>query len=120
MTRKPWIHLVPAVLLALGVILATAVSVWAADSQWLVLTGPLVLALALLGADALTSRLRGEPFVPSWLGLVMGAVFLGASLIVALADPTRVALLIPVLGAGCAGTMFALNAEVQRTACRKL
>lgn len=120
MTRKPWIHLVPAILLALGVIVATAVAVWTADSQWLVMTAPLVLALALLGADALSSRLRGEPFVPSWLGLVMGVVFLGATLIVALVDPSRVALLIPVLGGACAGTMFTLDAQVRRTACRRL
>lgn len=120
MTRKDWINLVPAILLAIGIIVWTAVAARLSDSGWLVVAAPLLLALTIVGADALASRLRGEPFVPSWIGLAMGASFLAACLIVALVDPTRVALLIPVLGGACAGTMVALHPTSRRMACRRL
>ena len=120
MTRKPWIHLVPAVLLAVGIIVSAAIAKQMSDTGWLVLAAPLLLGLTIVGADALGSRLRGEQFVPSWIGLVMAASFLAACLIVALVDPTRVALLIPVLGGACAGSMVAVRPASRHMACRRL
>lgn len=120
MTRKDWIHLVPAVLLAVGILVSTAVAVRTSDSGWLILAAPLLMALTIVGADALASRLRGESFVPSWISLLLGAAFLVACLIVAVGDSTQVVAMIPILGGGCAGGMYALGATGRRTACRRL
>lgn len=119
MTRKDWIGLTPALLLATGVLVSTAVAVWASDFGRLVaLAAPLLLTLTILGADALDSRLRGGAAIPSWNALLLGAANLLACLTVALVDPEQVAMMIPLLGGACAGTMVALNARGRRTACR--
>lgn len=120
MTSKNWLNRGPAVLLALGILVATAVAVWAADSVWLVLTGPLLLALAIVGADALDSGLRGQSFVPSVGALVLGMAFLMACLTLALADPAGVAPMIPILGGTCAGAVITTGYASRRKACRWL
>lgn len=120
MTNKSWLNLGPAVLLALGIIVATAVAVWTAESLWLVLIGPLLLAFAIVAADALGSRLRGQSFAPSWGALMLAATFLAACLILALADPAGVAPMIPILGSGCAGYWVAVGAASRSKACRWL
>ncbi len=60
MDRRPWLELAPSLLLASGIVLSALVAVRTASPGWMVLAGPLVLALAVVGADLLTSRLRGE------------------------------------------------------------
>ena len=100
MARKDWLKLGPSLLVAAGIIAATLIAVWTAESGWLVLAGPLFLALAAVGADMWTSRLRGRAAGPSWAALLLGASFLLASWIVALRDPSLVKMLIPVVGAG--------------------
>lgn len=116
MTRKDWINLVPAVLLAIGIIVCTAVAARISDSGWLVLAAPLLMALTIVGADALGSRLRGESFVPSWSSLLLGAAFLVGCLIVAVGDSTQVVAMIPILGGGSAVGMYAMG---RRTACQR-
>lgn len=120
MTSKTWLNRGPALLLALGIIVATALAVWAADSLWLVLVGPLLLALAIVGADALGSHLRGQSLAPSLGALMLATTLLAACLILALADPAGVAPMIPILGGGCAGYVVAVDASSRRKACRWL
>jgi len=98
MARKYWLDLGPSLLVGVGIVAATFVAVLAAGSGWLVLAGPLVLALAVVGADVLGSRLRGKPARPSLIALSIGGSFLLAGLIVALRDPSLVKTLIPVIG----------------------
>jgi hypothetical protein len=98
MARKYWLDLGPSLLVGAGIVAATFVAVLAAESGWLVLAGPLLLALTVVGADVLGSRLRGKPSRPSWTALFIGGSFLLAGLIVALRDPSLVKTLIPVLG----------------------
>jgi hypothetical protein len=98
MTRKYWPDLGPSLLVGAGIVAATFVAVLATESGWLVLAGPLLLALTVVGADVLGSRLRGKPSRPSWTVLFLGGSFLLAGVIVALRDPSLVKTLIPVVG----------------------
>jgi hypothetical protein len=98
MARKYWLDLGPSLLVGVGIVVATFVAALAAESGWLVLAGPLLLALAVVGADVLGSRLRGKSLRPSWTALLLGGSFLWAGLIVALRDPILVKTLIPVVG----------------------
>ena len=100
MSRKYGIELGPSLLVGVGIILSTLLAVLAAESRWLVLTAPMLLALTAVGADALNSRLRGESWGLSWPALLLGGAFLASGLIVTLSDPGLVKTLIPVIGAG--------------------
>jgi len=91
--------LVPSIILALGMLASTLVMVIDATSGWLVAAGLLVLALAMLGATVLDHRLHGA--LPGRLrpALLACVVILLAFVILALRDPSRVATLMPILGA---------------------
>jgi hypothetical protein len=98
MTRNYWLRLTPSLLVAAAMILATLIAVLAAKSALLLLAAPLFLVLAIMAADALASRLRGQSSRPSSAALILGATFLLASLIVTLRQPSMLPALIPVLG----------------------
>lgn len=97
MTRKYWLELGPSFVVGSGIILSTFVAALAAKSGWLVLGGPLLLALAVVGADVLDSKLRGKSSSPSPAALITGGTFLLAGAIV-VRDPNLVATLIPIVG----------------------
>jgi hypothetical protein len=100
MTRNYWLRLRPSLLVAAGILASTFLAVRAAGSVWLVMAAPLLLALAIVGADVLDSRLRGEPSsAPSPAALLFGGSCLLAGLIVSVHDPSLVKELIPVIGA---------------------
>lgn len=117
MTRKFWYDLFPSLIVALGVVAATYVATLAAESGWLVLMGPVMLALAVVSADLLASRLRGASLVPSPAALILSGAFVVAGAIVAFRDPSNVATLIPIVGAGSWVTLL-MRPENRRTACR--
>lgn len=117
MSRKYWIELGPSLLVGVAIILSTLLGVLAAESRWLVLTAPMLLALTLVGADALNSRLRGESSGSPWPALLLGGAFLVAGLIVALRDPGLVKTLIPVMGAGACVPILRRPGE-RRKPCR--
>ena len=119
MARKYWLELGPSLLVAAGIVAATFVAARAAESGWLVLAGPLLLALTVVGADVLGSRLRGKPSRPSWTALFIGGSFLLAGLIVALRDPSLVKTLIPVIGV-TAWPALMLRSGSPRKTCRGL
>ena len=119
MARKYWLELGPTLLVGTGIVAATFVAVLAAESGWLVLAGPLLLALTVVGADVLGSRLRGKPSRPSWTALLVGGSFLLAGLIVALRDPSLVKTLIPVIGVTAWPTLM-MRPGSPRKACRGL
>jgi hypothetical protein len=98
MTRKYWLDLTPSLLVGIGIILATLVAVLAAKSGSLILAAPLVLALAVVGADVLARRLRGASSGLSPAALILAAAFLLAGAIVASRDPSLVSSLIPIIG----------------------
>lgn len=117
MTRRHWVVLGPSLVVAAGIVAATFVAVLAAKSGWLVMAGPLLLGLAVVSADVLGSRLRGESAVPSWPALLLGATFLVAGVIVTLREPSLVKTLIPTIGSS-AWVLFLSRPDGGRKACR--
>jgi hypothetical protein len=118
MTRRHWVDLGPSLVVAAGIIVATRVAVLAAEAGWLVMAGPLLLALAVVGADVLYSRLQGKSSGPSRAALLLGGTFLLAGVIVALRDPSLVSTLIPVTGSAAWVTLFLSHPNDGRRACR--
>lgn len=117
MTRKAWLELGPSLLVAAGVLLSTFVAVRTAESRAWVLTAPVLLALALVGADILTARLRGEASGPSPAALLLAGAVVFASAILALRDPALVKMFLPITGAGMWVPLL-LRPNVRRKPCR--
>ena len=117
MTRKYGFNLSPSLLVGIGIIVSTLIAVVTADFGWWVLAGPLLLALAFVGADMLDSRMRGESSLPSPGVLILGSAILLVGLIVTLRDPDLVKTLIPVIGPAVWVTLL-LRPEGRRNACR--
>ena len=82
MKRQYWLKLVPDLLLGAGIVLSTLISVLTVNSAWLVMAGPVVLALILLCADVLNGRLQGKTISLSATSLTMASSLLLAALIV--------------------------------------
>ena len=96
--KKHLRNLLPSLILALGILGATALSVRMTESGWWVLTGPLVLAAATVTASVLSFRLRPTPRRGTGVALALGAILVVAAAIVALKDPARVPDMVPILG----------------------
>lgn len=118
MKRNHWIHLIPSLVVAAGIMGSVLVAVLAAKSGWLVLTGPLLLAFSVVGADALRSRLRGQPSRPSAAALLLGGSFVLAGVILTPGDPGLVASFIPIIGAGAWGSLFLSRSDSSHKVCR--
>ncbi|MBW3564253.1 MAG: hypothetical protein KY459_05975 [Acidobacteria bacterium] len=88
-----------------------------ADAGWLVMAAPLLLALAVVGADMVSGPGKREALVPSRGALLLAITFVLAGFIVALRDPALVKVLIPVIGAGSWVTIL-LRSEDGRRTCR--
>jgi transcriptional regulator with XRE-family HTH domain len=111
-------QLVPYIVVAIGMILASLVGVRTAHFGWLVMAGPLLLALTLLGADVLAFRLQGKKRRPSTPTVFFSFAFLAACAIVASGDPAQVPTMIPILGSG--GALTIPMRSQNRWACRWL
>jgi hypothetical protein len=116
MKRRFWFDLGPSLLIGLGIIAATSLAKRAADSGWLVLAAPVFLALTVLGADILNSRLRGESMRPTPAALLLAASILLACGIVTLKSPRLVATLIPISGSAAWVTLL-LSPASRRNVC---
>lgn len=88
----------PALLLAAGILVATAIAVSVRNQPAWALAGPLLLGGAILAARWLANRLssRSDSYVPA---MIMGAAMVAAGAMVAIVDPKLVPMLMPVLGA---------------------
>jgi len=106
MTKKYWLNQTPSLLLAAAIILSTLIAALAAKSAWLVLAAPALLAVAVVAADALNSRLHGASSRPSTAALILGASFLLAGLLVTSRDPGLVETIIPLIGAAAWATLL--------------
>jgi transcriptional regulator with XRE-family HTH domain len=114
---KSWARLIPAIAVALAILVGTAIAKHTSDSRWLVMAGPLLLALVAVGAEVLAFRLQGEKRGPSTPTLLLVTGFVGACAIVSLGDPTQVARMIPVLGA-TAALPISVRFLGKKNACR--
>jgi hypothetical protein len=90
--------LVPSLLLAAGILGATAVSLWSATSLAWALAGPLALAVVVIAAKAVSNRLlsRADSYVPAMI--MAGGVFASGAM-VAFGDPASMPMFMPILGA---------------------
>ncbi len=91
------IVLVRSLILVVGIITATMISLRTSESGWLVLAGPLVLACSIVLASVVGHRADSRKSLAA--GLILGtSVVLASAIVVTLADPARVATLMPILG----------------------
>lgn len=102
MRRTHWIGPGPALVLASGLLISTAIVALASASAWAVAAGALVFALSLVGADVMGSRQRGESSGPSRGAVLLAAAWLVACGMIGLTDPASLAIAIPILGGGVA------------------
>jgi len=91
--------LVPSLLLAAGVLVATLISLRSSSSLLWALAGPFALAATLVVVASIASQ---QASAPAW---IMGGSLFLAGAIVALADAASVPLMMPILGA-CAAVVL--------------
>jgi hypothetical protein len=108
----------PALVLALALLVASALARAALFVPWAAGAGPLLLVLALVGADAIYRRRLGLSGRPSSSTLLLAATFLVACGIVATGGVKPLAVMIPILGSGVAVSVI-LRYEGTRTSCRR-
>ena len=85
-------------LTALVMIVSYSIATLEVEMGGEILAGPLVLALAFLGADMAESRRRGSSLRPSFIATILAGTILVSSLIVTLRDPRLLLTFIPVIG----------------------
>ena len=95
-------HWIGPIILATGVVSSTVVAKLASNSRWLVLAGPLVMAIAMLAVGAIDHRLYGASRARIWAALILGGAFILAGLILARRDPALVAINMPIFGGASA------------------
>jgi hypothetical protein len=97
MSREQRLQLVPALVVATGIVASTAVVVFSGgSSEWLGIAGLLLLALAIVQADALRARLQGRPARPSIGASLVGCSFAVAGMILMPISADDMATLVPV------------------------
>lgn len=114
MARKLRIDLGPALMVGVGILVSTFVAALA--TAWWVLAAPVLLALAVVGADVVRSRLRGMTSGPSPTALLLTGAILLAGLSVTLRDPALVKTLLPLVGAA-AWAVLLPHSRNRRTPC---
>lgn len=99
--------LAPALCSAGGIIVATAVATFTADSGLaLQALGPLLLAASMLGSDVLKARLEGLRRAPSRLAWFMTLCVLVALVLTGVNEPAMLPMMLPILGGGAASTLI--------------
>lgn len=110
-------NLVPALLLALLMLVASGLAVVAPGSSWPLVAGPLLLVIGLVGIDLVLNRRAGRS-LPSAGALIMAAAMVVAYGIVASSGFDRLAELIPLFGC-CATIPLVLRRDVIASSCRR-
>ena len=116
MPSKSWLNLTPNLLLASAIVLSTLIAARSVNSQELLLLAPTILALAVVAANALDSRLRGESSRPSPAAIILGFSFLLAGALVTFRDPAQVKTLMPLVGVTAWPALF-LRPNARRKTC---
>ena len=99
MTRQSIIRLIPSLLIALGIIVASLIARFGVDAGWPLWTSVLVLAISIIAACVVDSRLHDNaPATSVLVRAVVGAILVAVTLLF-LDDPTRLRQMIPILGA---------------------
>lgn len=97
-------QLLPAIVVALGILASTQIaalmpgSAWPSSPTLQAMVGPLILAVAIGMASLLSGR---HPERTRWIvACILGGIVLAASAIIVIKDPAGVTTLLPILGAG--------------------
>ena len=93
---------IPALVIALGIIGGTAVT--SVTSDWMMLSGALILAGSMVVAGLLQARLQSENRAPMAATFIMGGVVILATCILIYSNPANVPKMLPILG--CCGVML--------------
>ncbi len=93
--KWPWIA---PIILAAGIVSSTVVAILTSGSRWLVLAGPLLMAIAIFAVGAIDHRSFGASRARLWTALILGGALFLASLILAQRDPALVASNLPIFG----------------------
>lgn len=97
MTAKSWFKHAPGLVMGLGIVLASLIAAVGGRSAGAVMAALLLLALAVLGSDALLARHGRNSLRPSWAALILAGTCVLFGLI--LDDPRQTAEQLPLLGA---------------------
>ena len=98
MSRKSVLNLTPSLLLGVAIIASTWLTSITAGSGWLVLSGPLLLAVNTLVADVLSLRLHGRRGGPTLPAYVVAAAMLFSGWLLATPDAAQLKAFMPMLG----------------------
>jgi hypothetical protein len=104
-----WRFQIPNMVVAGGILVCTLAAESTLHRGLLGLLGPLLLALAVLGADILDSRVHGGPSRPSAASLLFGISFLVAGFILLRRDPRLIVTFFPTIGVACWVTLLLRN-----------
>jgi hypothetical protein len=108
----------PNLWMAVVLVVATSLVVAAPHAPWTAVAGPLLLVLALLGADLVHRRRAGLRTLPSPGALLVAAAILVACGLVAARGLDRLAGMMPILGS-CAALPVVLRHHGARLSCRR-
>lgn len=114
------LHLAPALLMAVGILFASALAAAAPHAVWTAVVCPLLLVTALLGADLIHRRRSGgeAPLSPSVM--LLAVALLVACGMVGFRNPGGVAEMIPILGGCAAVPVITRRTGAQMQACPRV
>jgi hypothetical protein len=118
MTRNHWLELGSSLLVGAGILASTWIASLAATSGWLVLVGPLLLAITFVSAVMLDSRTTGRSPDAYAAALLLGVSFVLAGLILVLRGGDHVVRFIPIMGAAGWVTLLPRSGN-RRASCRR-
>ena len=99
MTRTTITRLIPSILIALGIIAASLVARFGVDAGWPLWTSVAVLAISIIAACIVDTRLHDNvPATSVLVRAVVGAILVAVTLLF-LDDPAHLRQMIPILGA---------------------
>jgi hypothetical protein len=111
-------HLAPALWVAAGILSASALAAAAPHAAWTAVVCPLLLVLALLGADLIQRRRSGGGSSPSPGVLLLAVAVPVACGILAFRNPAGLAEMLPILGCGAAVPVIVRRTRAQTQPCR--
>lgn len=109
MGRSLGIGVGPSLLLAGGILVSTTAVLLLRDPSWLILSGPLLMALSLIGAGAMAPVAQGVRRSALRVATILGVSLIVAGAILITKDPGLLIPMMPVLGAGAAGGLVAIS-----------
>jgi hypothetical protein len=113
MTHKHQMEWGPALVVAFGIVVSTAIAMQASEAGVLVVAAPLLLAGSLMAADILRSWKRRASLRPSLTAVVASLALVVACAILIYRDPSLIVTILPIIGAGSAVAVLRRSAPRQ-------